>query len=121
VSLSVANEHASLPIAYRLYLPEAWAKDIVRRRKAGVPDDIAFQTKPRIALEQIRAALAVGSRLPPCRPTQATASIPTSVMASRCAACAMLWASNPPPVSGRGQSVGCYLNNAKSERLTNIS
>jgi SRSO17 transposase len=60
VSLSVANEHASLPIAYRLYLPEAWAKDIVRRRKAGVPDDIAFQTKPRIALEQIRAALEVG-------------------------------------------------------------
>jgi SRSO17 transposase len=60
VSLSVANEHASLPIAYRLYLPDAWAKDIVRRRKAGVPDDIAFQTKPRIALEQIRVALEVG-------------------------------------------------------------
>jgi SRSO17 transposase len=60
VSLSVANEHASLPIAYRLYLPEAWAKDMVRRRKAGVPDDIAFQTKPRIALEQIRAALEAG-------------------------------------------------------------
>jgi SRSO17 transposase len=50
VSLSVANEHATLPIAYRLFLPEAWAKDIVRRREAGVPDDIAFQTKPRIAL-----------------------------------------------------------------------
>ena len=60
VSLSVANEHASLPIAYRLYLPEAWAKDTVRRRKAGVPDDITFQTKPRIALEQIRVALEAG-------------------------------------------------------------
>ena len=60
VSLSVANEHASLPIAYRLYLPEAWAKDTVRRRKAGVPDDITFQTKPRIALEQIRLALQAG-------------------------------------------------------------
>src|SRR6476661_2612760 len=60
VSLSVANEHASLPIAYRLYLPEAWAKDAVRRRKAGVPDDIAFQTKPAIALEQICAAMEAG-------------------------------------------------------------
>ena len=60
VSRSVANEHASLPIAYRLYLPEAWAKDTVRRRKAGVPDDVTFQTKPRIALEQIRLALQAG-------------------------------------------------------------
>src|SRR3954449_10891399 len=54
VSVSVANEHASLPIAYRLYLPEAGAKDIVRRSKAGVPDDVPFQTKPTIALKQIR-------------------------------------------------------------------
>jgi SRSO17 transposase len=60
VSLSVANDHASLPIAYQLYLPEAWADDPARRRKAGVPDDMAFRTKPRIALEQIRAALLAG-------------------------------------------------------------
>jgi len=60
VSLSVANDHASLPIAYQLYLPEAWANDSARRAKAGVPDDIAFQTKPQIALTQIRAALLSG-------------------------------------------------------------
>ena len=60
VSLSVANDHASLPIAYQLYLPEAWADDPARRRKAGVPDDMAFRTKPRIALAQIRAALLAG-------------------------------------------------------------
>ena len=60
VSLSVANDHASLPIAYQLYLPEAWANDPARRRKAGVPEDIAFQTKPQIALAQIRAALLAG-------------------------------------------------------------
>jgi len=36
VSLSVANHHASLPVAYRLYLPKDWAKDRTRRRKAGV-------------------------------------------------------------------------------------
>jgi SRSO17 transposase len=56
VTLSVANDHASLPIDYRLYLPEPWANDADRRARAGVPDDVTFQTKPQIALAQIRAA-----------------------------------------------------------------
>ena len=60
VSLSVANHAASLPVAYRLYLPESWAKDDERRRKAGVPDEVAFQTKPKIALQQIEWACAAG-------------------------------------------------------------
>ena len=60
VSLSVANHAASLPVAYRLYLPESWASDVKRRKKAGVPDDIAFQTKPKIALQQIEWACAAG-------------------------------------------------------------
>jgi SRSO17 transposase len=60
VSVSAANDHASLPIAYRLYLPHEWADDPVRRRQAGVPDDVVFQTKPQIALDQLRAALAAG-------------------------------------------------------------
>ncbi|HWN78174.1 MAG TPA: IS701 family transposase, partial [Bradyrhizobium sp.] len=60
VSLSLANHDASLPIAYRLYLPEDWAKDRARRDKAKVPETIAFQTKPEIAFEQIKAARAAG-------------------------------------------------------------
>jgi SRSO17 transposase len=60
VSLSLANHHMSLPIAYRLYLPEDWAKDAERRAKAHVPKHVKFKTKPQIALAQIEAALAAG-------------------------------------------------------------
>jgi SRSO17 transposase len=60
VSLSLANRHASLPVAYRLYLPEDWAKDSERRRKTGVPGEVSFKTKPEIALEQIAAACEAG-------------------------------------------------------------
>jgi SRSO17 transposase len=57
VSLSVASWNSSLPIAYRLYLPEEWAKDTARRQTTGVPKQIQFQTKPQIALDQIRQAM----------------------------------------------------------------
>src|SRR5215475_15511959 len=60
VSLSIANDHASLPVAYRLYLPQSWANDDARRAKAGVPEDIEFKTKPQIALEQIKWACEAG-------------------------------------------------------------
>ena len=60
VSVSLATERGSVPIAWRLYLPEQWAKDRQRREKAGVPTAVKFQTKPDIALEQIRAAKAAG-------------------------------------------------------------
>src|SRR6201981_347325 len=60
VTLSIANHHASLPIAYRLYLPKDWADDAERRNKAHVPEAIRFKTKPQIALAQLGAALAAG-------------------------------------------------------------
>ena len=60
VSLSVANHSASLPVTWRLYLPEAWSKDRARRKKAGVPKEVKFKTKPEIALEQIRWACEAG-------------------------------------------------------------
>ena len=60
VSLSIANGYASLPVAWRLYLPQAWAEDAERRGRAGVPAEVTFQTKPEIALEQIRWAAEAG-------------------------------------------------------------
>jgi SRSO17 transposase len=60
VTLSIANHHASLPIAYRLYLPEEWAKDRARRKEAHIPKEIAFRTKPQIALDQLRLAREAG-------------------------------------------------------------
>ena len=58
VSLSVATWNSSLPIGYRLYLPKEWAEDAKRREKTEVPEEVEFQTKPDIALDQIRAAVA---------------------------------------------------------------
>lgn len=57
VSLSVSTWNGSLPIAWRLYLPEAWCQDSERRRKTGIPEEIEFQTKLTIAIEQLRQAV----------------------------------------------------------------
>src|SRR2546429_5701863 len=43
VSLSIANEHASLPVAYRLYLPQEWAVDSDRLREVAAAEDNGFK------------------------------------------------------------------------------
>jgi len=65
VSLSLANEHASIPVAYRLYLPESWTKDRKRLKQAKVPKDIVFENKNQIALAQIESAKERGLPLAP--------------------------------------------------------
>jgi SRSO17 transposase len=61
VSVTLACEQGSLPVAWQLYLPHVWAEDGARRAKAGVPEDIEFATKPQIALQQIRGLLSQGA------------------------------------------------------------
>jgi len=61
VSVSLASDQGSLPVAWQLYLPEEWASDAERRRKAGVPEDVRFATKTQIALQQMRRLLAEGA------------------------------------------------------------
>jgi SRSO17 transposase len=63
VTLSIANHHGSLPIGYRLYMPRAWTDDKARRAEAHVPSSVRFKTKPQIALDLLRAAVAANVAL----------------------------------------------------------
>jgi len=60
VSLSLATVEGSVPLDYRLYLPQEWTEDKGRCKRAGVPKEIAFATKGELAWRQIEAALAAG-------------------------------------------------------------
>src|SRR3954449_11867481 len=60
VSLSLATEAVSMPVACELYLPEDWAHDRKRRLQAGVPPHLTFRTKIEMAIDQIRHAVAAG-------------------------------------------------------------
>jgi SRSO17 transposase len=61
VSVSLACDQGSVPVAWQLYLPEDWAADPKRRAQAGVPEAMRFATKTQIALAQLRSLLAEGA------------------------------------------------------------
>lgn len=60
VSLSLATRSQHLPVDFSLYLPESWTDHRKRRQEARIPDEVGFQTKPQLALAQLRAAIAAG-------------------------------------------------------------
>src|SRR5439155_825236 len=49
VSVHAVGERGTLPLGWRLDLPEGWCGDDLRRRKAKIPDEVCFQTKPELA------------------------------------------------------------------------
>ena len=62
VSLHAVGERGTTPLGFALYLPEEWCADGPRRKKAKVPEEIAFRTKPELAAEL--AARAAGWEIP---------------------------------------------------------
>jgi SRSO17 transposase len=62
VHLSVVTPAGHAVIGRHLYLGAGWACDDERRTLAGVPDDLAFATKPDLAIALIRSAVAAGVR-----------------------------------------------------------
>jgi SRSO17 transposase len=58
VSLHAVGERGTLPLGWALYLPEEWCSDGGRRRKAKVPEQVVFQTKPQLASALIERASA---------------------------------------------------------------
>jgi SRSO17 transposase len=60
VFLAYASRKGHAFIDRRLYLPQDWAGDAARRKKAHVPDEVAFATKPKIGTAMVAAALEAG-------------------------------------------------------------
>jgi SRSO17 transposase len=60
VQVAITDGLVAVPVGARLYLPESWTKDRSRCREAGVPDEVEFATKPQIAVNLIKEALADG-------------------------------------------------------------
>jgi SRSO17 transposase len=56
VSLHAVGRRGTLPLGWRLYLPEEWCDDWPRRRAAKIPDDVWFATKPQLAAGLVEQA-----------------------------------------------------------------
>jgi SRSO17 transposase len=57
VSVHAAGSTGTVPLGWALYLPEEWCKDPERRKKAKIPEDVVFKTKPQLAVDlTVRAA-----------------------------------------------------------------
>jgi SRSO17 transposase len=54
VSVSLASEKASVPVAWQLYLSKSWSQGRDRCDVVGVPKDLGFSTKSHIALLQLQ-------------------------------------------------------------------
>jgi SRSO17 transposase len=57
VFLAYASRHGHALIDRRVYLPESWTSDRARCEQAGVPHDVEFATRSRLADDMITAAV----------------------------------------------------------------
>ena len=56
VSVHAVGGRGTVPLGWALYLPEDWCEDEQRRRKAKIPDEVVFKTKPELGVELIERA-----------------------------------------------------------------
>ena len=63
VFLAYASARGRTLLDRELYLPQVWAEDWERRKEAGVPGDVSFRTKPRLAQEMLERGAGSGSSL----------------------------------------------------------
>jgi SRSO17 transposase len=56
VSVHAVGEQGTVPLGWALYLPEEWCEDPERRRRAKIPQDVEFQTKPELGVDLIEQA-----------------------------------------------------------------
>ena len=60
VSLHAVGARGTLPLGWALYLPEEWCEDQERRRKARIPDEVVFATKPALGVDLVERAVGWG-------------------------------------------------------------
>lgn len=56
VSVHAVGKQGTLPLGWALYLPEDWCQDKERRDRAKIPEEVAFKTKPELAIELVERA-----------------------------------------------------------------
>ena len=56
VSVHAVGEQGTVPLGWALYLPEEWCEDPERRRRAKIPEEVEFQTKPELGVDLIERA-----------------------------------------------------------------
>ena len=60
VSVHAVGASGTVPLGWALYLPEDWCADPERRRRAKIPEEVAFTTKPELGVELVERALGWG-------------------------------------------------------------
>lgn len=56
VSVHAVGRNGTVPLGWALYLPEEWCDDAGRRRKAKIPEEVVFKTKPELAVDLVKCA-----------------------------------------------------------------
>jgi SRSO17 transposase len=62
VFMSYISNKGQTLIDRRLYLPRSWTEDSCKRKKAAIPEEILFATKPQLAQQMVSSAINQGIR-----------------------------------------------------------